>query len=82
MAFSRVNYEERESELVILVTPRLVHPLDPCQAPKRLPGQETRTPDDYELFLENILEAPRVQRKVWNGKCYNAAYKCDPTAAK
>ncbi len=80
--FSSVNYQTRETELVILVTPRLVHPMDPCQAPKRLPGQETRTPDDYELFLENILEAPRGQRKVWNGKCYNAAYKCDPTVGK
>lgn len=80
--FSSVNYQIRESELVILVTPRLVAPMDPCQAPKRLPGQETRTPDDYELFLENILEAPRGQRKVWNGKCYNAPYKCDPTLGR
>lgn len=80
--FSSVNYQTRESELVILVTPRLVGPMDPCQTPKRLPGQETRTPDDYELFLENILEAPRGQRKVWNGKCYNAPYKCDPTVGK
>jgi pilus assembly protein CpaC len=82
VGFSSVSYQTVESELVILVTPRLVHPLDPCQAPKRLPGMETRTPDDYELFLENILEAPRGQRKVWNGKCYNAAYKCDPTVGK
>ncbi|QJW93962.1 type II and III secretion system protein family protein [Frigoriglobus tundricola] len=80
--FSSVSYQTRESELVIMVTPRLVEALDPCQAPKRLPGMETRTPDDYELFLENILEAPRGQRKVWNGKCYNAAYKCDPTINK
>lgn len=80
--FSRVDYTVRESELVILVTPRLVHPMDQCQTPKRLPGQETRTPDDYELFLENVLEVPRGQRKVWNGKCYNAPYKCDPTANK
>jgi pilus assembly protein CpaC len=80
--FSSVSYQQRESELVILVTPRLVGPMDQCQAPKRLPGQETRTPDDYELFLENILEAPRGQRKVWNGKCYNAPYKCDPTVGK
>lgn len=77
--FSSISYQTRESELVILVTPRLVAPLDQCQAPKRLPGQETRTPDDYELFLENVLEAPRGQRKVWNGKCYNAPYKCGPT---
>ncbi len=82
IGFSSVTYQTRESELIILVTPRLVHSLDPCQAPKRLPGQETRTPDDYELFLENILEAPRGHRKVWNGKCYNAAYKCDPTVGK
>jgi pilus assembly protein CpaC len=80
--FSSLSYQMVESELVILVTPHLVHPMDPCQTPKRLPGQETRTPDDYELFLENILEAPRGQRKVWNGKCYNAAYKCDPTVSK
>jgi len=79
--FSRVNYEERESELVILVTPRLVHAMDCNQVPKRLPGMETRSADDYELFLEGILEAPRGQRKVWNGRCYNAAYKCDPTAS-
>lgn len=77
--FSTIRHEERESELIIMVTPRLVHPLDCCQVPKRLPGRETRSPDDYELFLENLLEAPRGQRKVWNGKQYNAAYKCDPT---
>jgi pilus assembly protein CpaC len=79
IGFSSVSYQTRESELIILVTPRLVAPLDQCQGPKRLPGQETRTPDDYELFLENVLEAPRGQRKVWNGLCYNAPYKCGPT---
>src|SRR5207247_440733 len=76
-----VRHEQRESELVILVTPRLVGPMNCDQVPHRLPGRETRNPDDYELFLENILEAPRGQRKVWNGRCYNAPWKCDPTAA-
>jgi pilus assembly protein CpaC len=80
-AFSTIRYEERESELIILVTPRLVGPMDCSQLPKRLPGRETRTPDDYELFLENVLEAPRGQRKVWNGRTYNAPWKCDPSAA-
>jgi pilus assembly protein CpaC len=79
--FSRVNHQQVESELVILVTPRLVGPMNCDQVPHRLPGRETRNPDDYELFLEGILEAPRGQRKVWNGRCYNAAWKCDPTAA-
>jgi pilus assembly protein CpaC len=81
-AFSRVSHEQRESELVILVTPRLVAPLNCEQVPGRLPGRETRNPDDYELFLENILEAPRGQRKVWNGRCYNAAWKSSPTATQ
>lgn len=78
-AFGNVRYDEREQELVVLVTPRLVDALDCTQVPRRLPGRETRTPDDYELFLEGLIEAPRGQRQVWNGRCYNAAYKCDPT---
>ena len=49
---------------MILVTPRLVHPMDCNQVPKRLPGRETRSPDDYELFLEGILrKAPRGQEE-------------------
>ncbi len=78
-AFSTIRYDEREQELVVLVTPRLVDALDCTQVPRRLPGRETRTPDDYELYLEGLMEAPRGQRQVWNGRCYNAAYKCDPT---
>jgi pilus assembly protein CpaC len=80
-AFSGINHREIETELVILVTPRLVEPLDCNQVPRRLPGRETRSPDDYELFLENLIEAPRGQRKVWSGKKYNAAHKCDPNGA-
>jgi pilus assembly protein CpaC len=81
-AFSTVSHEERETELIILVTPRLVEPMDCAQVPRRVPGRETRSPDDYEFYLETLLEAPRGQRQVWNGHCYNAAYKCDPTASK
>lgn len=80
--FSSVSYQERETELLILLTPRLVDALDCNQVPKRVPGRETRSPDDYELFLESILEAPRGQRKIWNGKCYVPAYKCDPSASQ
>lgn len=80
-AFSFVSYSERETELLILLTPRLVEAMDCNQVPKHVPGRETRSPDDYELFLESILEAPRGQRKVWNGKCYVPAYKCDASAS-
>jgi pilus assembly protein CpaC len=74
-AFSNVRHEERETELLILVTPRLVEPLDSNQVPRRVPGKETRSVDDYELFLESLLEAPRGPRPVWLGRTYNAAYK-------
>jgi pilus assembly protein CpaC len=78
-AFSNVRHEERETELLILVTPRLVDALDCNQLPKRVPGQESRSPDDYELFLESLIETPRGQRRPWNGWRYNAAYKSDPS---
>lgn len=80
--FSNNSYQEIETELLIMLTPRFAAPMDCAQVPGRVPGKETRHPDDYELFLEQILEAPRGQRQVWNGKCYNAAFKCGPNADK
>jgi len=77
--FSSVTHQSDEIELVILVTPHLVDGQDCKQAPKRLPGRETRSPDDYELFLESLLEAPRGQRQVFENGQYKAAYKNDPS---
>jgi pilus assembly protein CpaC len=80
-AFSRKFFNEEEDELVILVTPHLVDAQSCDQAPKMLPGQETRSPDDFELFLEGILEAPRGPREVCHDHRYVPAYKNGPTAA-
>ncbi len=79
-AFSSKSFSEVESELVVLVTPHLVDAMACDQLPKLLPGQETRTPDDFELFLEGILEAPRGPRDVCPGGRYQPAYKNGPTA--
>jgi pilus assembly protein CpaC len=80
-AFSSKAFEEVETELVVMVTPHLVDPMDCSQSPKTLPGLETRRPDDFELFLEGILEAPRGQREVFPGdNTYRPAYKNGPTA--
>jgi pilus assembly protein CpaC len=81
-AFSTISYTESETELVVLVTPYLVDADDCRQAPCKLPGLETRTPDDFELFLELILEAPRGQREVFPDKRYKAAWTNDPSAGK
>lgn len=78
--FSTKSYNETESELVIVVTPYLVDAMSCDQAPKTFPGQETRSPDNFELFLEGILEAPRGPRQVIQGKHYVPAYKNGPTA--
>src|SRR6185295_19215883 len=78
--FSNIAYSEQEREVVVLVTPYLVDPMDCRQAPCKLPGLETRKPDDFELFLELILEAPRGQREVFPDKKYKAAWQNDPSA--
>ena len=65
--FSYATQTEEEIELIVVLTPRLVDPADCSQMPKALPGSETRKPDDYEFYLETILEAPRGQRQIWNG---------------
>jgi pilus assembly protein CpaC len=80
-AFSSKSYDERETELLICVTPYLVDAMSCDQAPKIFPGQETRSPDDFELFLEGILEAPRGPRQVIQDKHYVPAYKNGPSAS-
>jgi pilus assembly protein CpaC len=74
-AFSRKNYMAEEEELLFLVTPHLVDAMDSAQVPKSLPGMETRNPDDFELFLEGILEAPHGCRKPFENGHYVPAFK-------
>lgn len=56
----RSNTTSDEQELVILVTPELVHPLPACQTPP-LPGHDMFEPSDVEFFLGNRLEGRRTQ---------------------
>ncbi|MGC3971054.1 MAG: pilus assembly protein N-terminal domain-containing protein [Pirellulales bacterium] len=49
--FSRRSVQRDETELVILVSPELVHPLEPEQVPMVLPGMEVTEPDDIDFFL-------------------------------
>ena len=79
-AFTSKTYSEAEEELIILVTPHLVNPMACNQLQKYLPGRETRTADDFELFLEGILEAPRGQRNLTHP--YTAAYLNGPGSGK
>lgn len=76
--FSSKTFTESEQELVILVTPHLVDAASCCQLPKYLPGEETRSADDFELFYEGILEAPRGPREVFPHGIYRPAYQSQP----
>jgi pilus assembly protein CpaC len=78
--FTSKSINEVETELLIVVTPHLVDAESCAQRPNILPGQETRSPDDCELFLEGILEAPRGQRQACVDGTYVAPYKNSPSA--
>jgi pilus assembly protein CpaC len=49
-----------EQELVVLVTPVLVHPLEQCQAPA-LPGNDVFEPGDVAFYLGGQLESRRME---------------------
>ena len=57
-AFRRVQYDEGETELVILVTPELAGPLDPYEVPAGGPGLNTDVPTDRELYRDGFIEVP------------------------
>jgi len=53
--FRSVNYQRRETELVVLVTPEIVAPVDPQHVPN-VPGEDYITPNDYELYALGLLD--------------------------
>lgn len=54
--FSKRSVRREETELLILVSPELVHPLEPEQAPRVLPGMEVTEPSDISFFLTGTYE--------------------------
>ena len=76
MIFSNKEVTRDETELMVLVSPELVHPLEPGQRPLILPGMEVTEPNDWALFLFGFYEgdpncqfrsttAPLYRRDVW-----------------
>ena len=55
-AFSRKRQEEQEVELLILVTPQLVEPMDCDEVPPGGPGLHSATPNDLQFYLKGHLE--------------------------
>lgn len=55
--FRSVRYQRKETELVVMVTPRLVEALNPSQVPLA-PGEKWRHPTEVELFGNQDLGGP------------------------
>ena len=53
--FSNTSHRRVEKELVVLVTPSIVSPMDAHQVPP-LPGSEIDDPNDLEFYLLNRIE--------------------------
>ena len=53
--FGRRNATRNETELIILVTPELVHPMEPEEVPP-LPGFDVTEPTNAEFFLCGDIE--------------------------
>jgi len=57
--FGRITEESNEIELLVLVTPYLVEPMDPHEVPPCGPGTFTTSPNDPELYGRRYLEVPK-----------------------
>ena len=67
--FSNTTSERIEKELVVLVTPYLIEPMNHDQVPPT-PGDEVKEPNDLELFFLNRIESR-------TGKDFRATTKWD-----
>jgi pilus assembly protein CpaC len=55
--FRSVRYQRKETELVVIVTPRLVEAVNPAQVPV-LPGERWRHPTEGDLFWQRDIGGP------------------------
>ena len=77
--FSSQNTSKDETELLVLVTPELVHPMEPDTVPQLVPGIDVTEPDDIEFFLYRRIEGdPNCHHRstVWynyrDRNCYGS----------
>jgi len=69
MLFRRVQHQDNEIELLVLVTPELVEAMDPSEVPPCGPGSTTTNPSDWDLFTKGHLEVPNCCPDYGCGTC-------------
>ncbi len=57
--FSRKKEKTNEVELLILVTPEIVEPMDCAEVPPCGPGTMTTLPSDWQWYMKNHIEVPK-----------------------
>ena len=58
MMFRRVVEERNEIELLVMVTPELISPMNAEDVPRTGPGLQTGSPTDWQLFMRGHIEVP------------------------
>ena len=61
--------DSEEVELLILVTPELVDPMDAYEVPPCGPGMGTVSPSDCDLYIDGKIEVPNTCGPCVNGGC-------------
>ncbi len=59
--FGHRHVKRDETELLVLVSPELVHPLEAEECPLILPGMEVTEPNDWAFYLAGEYEGPPGQ---------------------
>jgi pilus assembly protein CpaC len=73
--FRSVDFRRSLTELVILVTPEIVSPLEAHQEP-RMPGQDRVDPNDFELYALGLLDGGRPKCEPAEAAGVSAADEC------
>jgi pilus assembly protein CpaC len=70
--FSNTTHQRIEKELLVMVTPYLVSPMEACQGPP-MPGSEILDPNDCEFYFLNRIEGrtgyPYRSPTSWDDPC-------------
>ncbi|MFV1964394.1 MAG: type II and III secretion system protein family protein [Pirellulaceae bacterium] len=72
-AFRRVEEQNNEIELLILVTPEFVDSLDPLEVPPYGPGQLTTSPQNTDLYFRGYLEVPKYPEDGSWSDCHDGS---------
>ena len=64
--FRSVRYEKSETELVVIVTPRVVAGMNPDQVGD-LPGEQWKDPKELQLFLDQKIGTVSTRKKTRKG---------------